>query len=73
MKEKASACSAQGPLMVGADNAVYVISDRAINRTAHPAEPPSTPGMPAAQDIHVRHGLQRRLGHLPQMGNVGPC
>jgi hypothetical protein len=74
VKEPASARSVCGPLMVGPDNALYVIAknDPAANQTAWPAGPASS-GTSAAQDIHVRHGLRRRLGHLPQMGNAGPC
>ena len=75
MKEPASTCSAQGPLMVGPDNAVYVISkdDRAAHWTAGPAGSPTSPGIPAAQDIQVRSSLRTKLGRLPQMGNAGPC
>jgi hypothetical protein len=75
VKESTSAYSAQGRLMVGPDNAVYVISekDRVINQAAWPTGSRTSPGMPAVQNTHVRHGLRRRLGHLPQMGNVGPC
>ena len=75
MKELTSAYPAQGPLIVGADSAVYVIAknDRAVSRTAGSAGSPTSPGMPAVQDIHVRDGLRRRLEHLPHMGVAGPC
>jgi hypothetical protein len=75
VKEQAPAYSAQGRLMVGPDNAVYVISekDRVINQAAWRTGSPTSPGMPAAQDTHARHDLRRRLAHLPQMGVAGPC
>ena len=75
MKEPTSAYSAQGPLMVGPDGAAYVIAknDRAVRRTAGLAGSPESLGVPVVQGIHVRHGLRRKLRHLPQMGNVGPC
>jgi hypothetical protein len=75
MKELRSACLAQGPLMVGPDNAVYVIAknDRAVNRIADPAGSPASPVMPAAQDIRVRRGHRGALEYLPRMPEVAPC
>jgi hypothetical protein len=75
MKEPTSASKTQGPLMVGPDNAVYVIAKngRVVRRTADPAGLPTSPVMPAAQDIRVRRGYRGTLGYLPRMPEVGPC
>jgi hypothetical protein len=75
VKEPASAYSAQGPLMVGPDGAAYVIAKHghAATQAVRPAGWPESLGVPVVQGIRVRHGLRRKLRHLPQMGNVGPC
>jgi hypothetical protein len=72
VQEPASARPAQGPLMVGPDNAVYIIAknENAINQIADPA---GSPGSPRAHDIRVRTSLRGTLGYLPQMPEVGPC